>query len=146
MGKGLIKEDMFPEITDKYNREGRSAACAMLREEYGIRRPDKVIARIRKSAAYSYDAAADRFTCPGPDPEEAGIFLGLDGLCNPVPVPPGSTASACGKAVEMEKLVQELIGDRLLALSRYITMDTSSRTVLVDRSLLIADGYRVELH
>ena len=52
MGKGLIKEDMFPEITDKYNREGRSAACAMLREEYGIRRPDKVIARIRKSAAY----------------------------------------------------------------------------------------------
>jgi hypothetical protein len=46
----------------------------------------------------------------------------------------------------MEKLVQELIGDRLLALSRYITMDTSSRTVLVDRSLLIADGYRVELH
>ena len=39
----------------------------------------------------------------------------------------------------------ELLGDRLLLLSRYITLDSSTRTMMVDQSSLLADGYTVEL-
>jgi hypothetical protein len=46
----------------------------------------------------------------------------------------------------MEALVNELINDRLLTLSRYITLDTSTRTIIIDRTSLSADGYRVVTH
>jgi len=34
----------------------------------------------------------------------------------------------------MERLVHELISDRLLTLSRYITLDSSTRTILIDQT------------
>ena len=46
----------------------------------------------------------------------------------------------------MEKLVHELISDRLLTLSRYITLDSSTRTILIDQTSLSADGYQVVTH
>lgn len=146
MGKTVIKDAMFPAIIEKYNREGKSAAYAMLREEYGIRHPATVISRIRRSGAYGYDAAKDRFSCQEPVPDGDGIFLGLDELCAPAALPCAPAAPSGSRQLDMEGLVQELIGDRLLALSRYITMDTPSRTVLVDRTSLLSDGYRVVLH
>ena len=46
----------------------------------------------------------------------------------------------------MEKLVNELINDRLLTLSRYITLDGASRTILIDQTSLSQDGYRIISH
>ena len=46
----------------------------------------------------------------------------------------------------MEMLVRELINDRLLLLSRYITLDTSAKTVIIDQPSLSADGYRIVTH
>ena len=46
----------------------------------------------------------------------------------------------------MEKLVKELLSDRLLEISRYITIDSLSRTILIDRTSLNANGYRVVEH
>ncbi len=46
----------------------------------------------------------------------------------------------------MESLVKELISDRLLELSRYIVMDTSSRIIMIDVTTMEADGYQVVTH
>jgi hypothetical protein len=46
----------------------------------------------------------------------------------------------------MERLVHELISDRLLTLSRYITLESSTRTILIDQTSLSADGYQVVTH
>ncbi len=46
----------------------------------------------------------------------------------------------------MDKLIHELIGDRLLELSKYITMDASDRVVFIDKTAFVADGYQVILH
>lgn len=35
---------------------------------------------------------------------------------------------------EMEKLIQELLGTRLLELSRYISLDSSSKTMMIDHT------------
>ena len=51
-----------------------------------------------------------------------------------------------GPSAAMEKLIQELISDHLLTLSRYITMDSSSRTILIDQASLTADGYQIIMH
>ena len=46
----------------------------------------------------------------------------------------------------MENLIHELISDRLLELSRYVTLEASSRTILIDRTSMIADGYKAVIH
>ena len=76
------------------------------------------------------------------------VFMDLDELCGAAelavvrqPEPAADT-----RPVAMEKLVRELIRDRLLTLSRYITLDSSTRTILIDQTSLSADGYQVVTH
>lgn len=45
----------------------------------------------------------------------------------------------------MEALVQTLIGDRLLELSRYVILDPVSRRVRVDKGSLEQNGYYLEI-
>jgi hypothetical protein len=43
----------------------------------------------------------------------------------------------------MEKLIQQLLGDRLLELSKYITLESSSKTMIIDQTSLKNDGYQL---
>ena len=149
MGKTVIKENMFPEIVECYNRDGRPAAINLLRNKYGIKNTYFVMKRIKGSSKYHYDKDTDSFS--GADSNEPdGIFMNLDELCSG-----GKAPTASGKEVQsvfdsrtiaMEKLVHELVSDRLLALSRYIVLDTSTRTLMVDQTSLLADGYQIVTH
>lgn len=148
MGKTLIAENMFPEIVKLYNTEGKTAAYDMIRSEFGVKRPYFVLRRIKASGKYTYDEATDRFIAEG---EYAGddVFMDLDELCGETPdKDPGSHDRKVDDArlPTMERLVNELINDRLLTLSRYITLDNTAKTILIDQSSLIADGYRVVTH
>ncbi len=42
--------------------------------------------------------------------------------------------------------VKELIGDRLLELSRYVVMDTMNKTMILDKTALIDAGYTLVTH
>ena len=44
------------------------------------------------------------------------------------------------------RMQQELIGDRLLELSRYISINSISKTLIIDKTSLIRDGYQVTMH
>ena len=46
----------------------------------------------------------------------------------------------------MESLVQELIGERLLTLSQYVTLDTNGKIFSLDKTSLTNDGYQLILH
>ena len=72
----------------------------------------------------------------------------LDELCSrPVISEVCATKSVTdSRPAAMEKLVRELISDRLLTLSRYITMDSSTRMILIDQTSLSADGYQIVTH
>lgn len=56
-----VPEKAFPEIVDRYNSGGRSAANDYIREAYKIKHPYFVIDRIKKSGKYQYEASSDRF-------------------------------------------------------------------------------------
>ena len=147
MGKAIIGEDLFPEIVDRYNAGGKTAAYDFLRSQYGIKHPYFVMNRIRECGKYTYDSETDRFSGADADSGDS-IFMDLDELCgvslvkteSPVPSVTDSRPSA------MEKLIHELISDRLLTLSRYITLDSATRTILIDQTSLTADGYQVVTH
>lgn len=147
MSSVIVKEEDFPEIVSRYNSEGKSAAYSYLRSRYNIKNPFFVMRRIRKSGKFDYDTETDRFLEPAGEVEEA-VFMDLDELCgtavSKANEPTGCVADARPSA--MEKLVHELISDRLLTLSKYIILDSSTRTILIDQTSLSSDGYRVVTH
>lgn len=46
----------------------------------------------------------------------------------------------------MEKLIYKLIGDRLLDFTKYITIDSISKSIIIDQTSLKNDGYNVITH
>lgn len=147
MGKTTITEDLFPEIVKEYNTEGKTAAYDLLRSRYGIKNPYSVITRVKSCGKYGYDPENDRFKYPD-DGSSEHIFMDLDELCTPSAISTVKNTDrreSCRQEA-MERLVRELISDRLLVLSRYINMDTSTKTILIDQSSLSADGYKIITH
>ena len=74
---------------------------------------------------------------------EDKVFMTIDELCasnKNVKVSP--VEQQPDKSKEMEKL----IGDRLLELSRYISINSISKTLIIDKTSLVRDGYRVTTH
>ena len=144
MGKTIISEDIFPALVDVYNREGKTSAYDMIRNRYGVKNPFFVISRIKKCGKYTYDPENDRFSAAESDAANR-VFMDLDELCGTIVSETAGTIEDSRPAA-MERLVHELISDRLMMLSRYITLDSSSRTIMIDQSSLSADGYRIVTH
>lgn len=147
MGKVIVPESVFPEIIEIYNQNGRTAAYDCLRSRYGIRNPYFVVNRIKKCGRYHYESDTDQFISAGASTAD-DVFINLDDLCSTAvvktkPIPEAVVESRPGA---MEKLVHELISDRLLTLSQYITLDSSTRTILIDQTSLASDGYHVVTH
>ena len=147
MGKKIIHEEMFPEIVGLYNSSGKTAACDYLRNQFGIKNPYFVIKRIKHSSGYTYDPEKDRFEDSGKSNAD-DVFMNLDELCgnSVVEAPQHSQKMSDSRPVAMEKLVHELVSDRLLMLSKYIVLDSLARTIFIDQASLSADGYRVVTH
>lgn len=147
MGKTIVTENMFPQIVELYNTEGKTAVFEKMRSQFGIKRPYFVLRRIKDSDMYTYDEDNDKFisvqASTGDD-----VFMDLDELCGAPTIRRGASNEhiAEPQLPTMEKLVNELINDRLLTLSRYITLDSAARTIMIDQTSLAADGYRVVTH
>lgn len=143
-----VKDAELFEIVQIYNSEGRTAAYDLLRSQYGVKNPYFVIKRIAKSPRFQYDEAEDRYLVHnGSDAD--GVFMSMAELCSPV-APQHARISEKqlidSRPAEMEKLIRELLGDRLLELSRYIALDPSLKTMVIDQTSLKADGYRIITH
>ncbi len=147
MGKSIIGEEMFPEIIEQYNSGGKTAAYDYLRSKYGIKHPYFVINRIRECGKYKYDPDTDQFSKADKSMDDS-VFMDLDELCGTSVFTAERPAKTVldTRPVAMEKLVHELISDRLLTLSRYITLDSSTRTILIDQTSLSEDGYQIVTH
>jgi DNA integrity scanning protein DisA with diadenylate cyclase activity len=81
------------------------------------------------------------------NPEE--VFLNIDELCSPAEKSQSQkheNAYEDNRSDAMKKLIQELIGDRLLELSRYISVNSISKTLIVDKTSLTNDGYQIMMH
>lgn len=147
MSKTIINENDFSEIVHEYNSAGKTAAYDLIRSRYHVKNPYCVMNRIKGCDKYEYNPETDQFS----DAETSAadnVFMNLDELCGTAVSKTLQTSETVtvNRPTNMEKLVQELISDRLLTLSRYITLDSSSRIILIDRTSLATDGYQVITH
>ena len=149
MGRTVIKNEMFPELVELYNAEGRTAMYDLLRSKYGMKQPYFVFQRIKDSDEYEYDSESDHFTVAAGSLSDK-VFMDLDELCGGQiiknTVVNEASCDLPARKTAMEALVNELINDRLLTLNRYITVDSASRTILIDQTSLSQDGYRIITH
>lgn len=147
MSNFKVKKEELRILAEKYNEEGRQAICEILQSKYEIKTPNTVIKRMQNVESFHYDATLDQFLfhqTASPDK----VFLSMDELCTPIIQvrADSNDTSHNNKPQAMEKLIQELIGDRLLEISKYVVMDPLSRKVIIEKTLLITDGYQVVLN
>ena len=143
-----VSNEELIKIVQIYNDEGRTAAYDLLRNQYGVKNPYFVMKRIEKNPRFEYNQDSDFYQINS-ETEVDGVFMNIEELCSPV-VPKHVKSSEKqvidNRPAEMEKLIRELLGDRLLELSRYIILDSSSKTMVIDQTSLKSAGYRVITH
>ena len=135
-------------LAEKYNSDGKQAMYVYLREEYGIHNPTCIFKRMKKHPELGYHPETDRFLFDENSAEsEDKVFMTIDELCaSNKKVKESPVEQQPDKSKEMEKLIQELIGDRLLEISRYISINSISKTMIIDKTSLTRDGYQVTTH
>ena len=71
--------------------------------------------------------------------------MSIDELCGVPPKPATGTddTSKQPQTNSMDALIHTLISDRLLELSRYVTLDVERRTIMIDQTGMRSDGYNV---
>lgn len=144
-----INDKNLPELAGIYNNSGKDALYRQLREKYGIKYPWSTLSRMKSIDGLGYDENTDKFTVTTISNTDENLFMSMDELCSPVKpqhVCEETTERNAPKAEAMERLVKELIGDRLLELSRYVIMDTLNKIMIIDKTALKDAGYTLVTH
>lgn len=139
-----VTSEKFPEIIEIYNTEGKTAAYDLIRNRFGIKNPTCLMRRLKQSSEFYYDPEKDLFEIQE-HREEEGLFLNLDDLCSRTMPQKEAVSPKDTKTDAMEKMIRTLISDRLLEISRYVVIDPVNRSILVDKTSMLTDGYEVEL-
>lgn len=143
-----INDNELIELAKLYNSEGRTSMYSLLQEQYGIKTPYSVLLRMKRKAVLGYNPDLDYFQVTNDSDKDNDLFMSIEELCSPMvtqhvkPMPEGSVS----KPEAMDKLVRELIGDRLLELSRYVMLDPLMKTITIDQTSLLNDGYQLVTH
>lgn len=146
--KKVNKDDRI-QLAHVYNTEGKVQMYAILKDKYHIGNPSQVLACMKKAPYLSYDAEIDHFNVKDSEINEANIFLDIDALCSKKEkrTKTGTMISDENSVHKsMESLIQELIGERLLILSQYVSLDTTGKILRLDKTSLTNDGYQLILH
>lgn len=144
----IQKEDK-KQLAVTYNSKGKDAMYSMIRDKYMVKNPSCVFKSMKKASYLAYNPENDRFMFSEQETMEANIFLDIETLCSGTAKaePLITTVKAEQPPYKsMDTLIQELIGERLLTLSQYVSLDPMEKVMRVDESWLKTNGYRLILH
>ncbi|SHJ72343.1 hypothetical protein [Pseudobutyrivibrio xylanivorans] len=140
-----ITNENLQNLAELYNQHGKDELYNKLKKDYKIKNPTCVFKRMKTNEMLGFDTALNKFTFHKCVEDE--VFMSFDELCAPhqemeaIPFPNDNS-----KAVAMDKLIQELIGDKLLEISKYVNMNVIDRTIIIDQTSLHNDGYQIIAH
>lgn len=148
MARCKVKDEDLKELAELYNSQGKKAVYALLDSKYGVKNPYFVLRRMYESQDLGYNAGADQFRTDEMQSTE-NIFMSMEELCSPIitqHVSSKEQQELDSRPAAMDKLIRELIGDRLLELNKYVTIDSLSKRIIVDKTSLTTDGYQLVTH
>lgn len=131
----------YPLIIKTYNEQGSQATVALLEAKYGMKSPHSFLCRMKNNSKYQYNHASNKF---GASVKTEELFLGLEELCNKSSATPDvPIVLKATKQSSLPTLIQELMQEKLLELTKYVQLNRAMNTVSIDKSALISDGYNV---
>lgn len=143
-----ITDDELKKLAELYNSEGKRAVYEVIKTKFNIKNPYQVVNRMRNKPSLYYNEEKDFFDI-GNTVQPESIFMTMEELCSPI-VPHHITMKEQeeidSRPAAMDKLIRELIGDRLLELNKYVTIDSLSKRIIIDKTTLIQDGYQLVTH
>jgi hypothetical protein len=96
---------------------------------------------MKNNTKYRYDHASNKF---GAAIKTEELFLGIDELCNKSTITPNvPIVPKTANQPSLSALMQELMQEKLLEVTKYVQLNRAMNTVSVDKSALISDGYNV---
>lgn len=134
-----VKDSELTNIARIYNDEGRQAAYKLI-ESLGVKQPYAVLKRMKNNPKFIYDKDKNMFINQESFRVD-DVFMSMEELCSPVTIEPNLKVD--NRSIAMEKLIQDLLGDRLLELSKFITLEASSRIMMIDQTSLRNEGYKI---
>ena len=136
-----VKKEDYENIINIFNESGDKATKAYISNTYGNKDPRGVIYRIKNTPGYKYDSINKKIIKS--DGREEKIFMNLEELCNntePNKIESSKNYS-CG-VNNIESLYIELMQEKLLELMKYIKLNHCTSTISINKSAIIADGYK----
>lgn len=144
----IQKEDK-KQLAITYNSEGKNAMYSIIKDKYMVKNPSCVFKSMKKASYLAYNPENDRFMFSEQETMEANIFLDIEALCSGTAKTATLVTTVKSEQTphkSMDTLIQELIGERLLTLSQYVSLDPVEKVMRVDESCLKTNGYRLILH
>lgn len=148
MARYKVSEEHLKELAEIYNSRDRQAVYEILNSQYNVKNPYFVFRRMCKHPDLSYDSERDCFRINETQRAE-NVFMSMEELCSPIitqHVSSKEQQEIDSRPTAMDKLIRELIGDRLLELSKYVTIDSLSKRIIIDKTTLTTDGYQLITH
>ena len=148
MARYKVKDGNLKELAEIYNSKGRQAVYEILNSQYSVKNPYFVFRRMCEHPDLSYDPERDFFRIDETQSAE-NVFMSMEELCSPIipqHVSNKEQQEIDSRPAAMDKLIRELIGDRLLELSKYVTIDSLTKRIIVDKTTLTMDGYQLITH
>ena len=139
-------------VIEVYNASGSKVAKEFMSTEYHVLYPYSIITRLRRDTANAYDKSKDKFLCIEESP-----FLRLDELCtvsdNELDIPKSKTVDNGSSNslewianVEFKHMLQELAMEKLLEMTKYISLNHATGQCKINKHALDSAGYQVEIY
>lgn len=148
MARYKVKDEDLKELAEMYNANGKQTVYEMLRTRFQVKNPTCVFKRMTENPTLFYNAEKNCFET-GKMQHSEDVFMSMEELCSPIiPQHVGvkEQHELDSRPAAMDKLIRELIGDRLLELNKYVTIDSLSKRIIVDKTTLNQDGYQLITH
>ena len=148
MPNSKINDNDLKELADLYNAAGKHTLYDVIKKRFSIKNPTCIFKRMREHPTLRYSSEKDRFETESVKNTE-DVFMSMEELCSPI-VPQHihskEQEELDSRPAAMDKLIRELIGNRLLELNKYVTIYSLSKRIIVDKTTLSQDGYKLVTH
>lgn len=132
-----VKDIDFKTFVEIFNTQGKKAAVRHVADTYGVRY-DTIVKRLRRDSEYIFNQSRDRYVLKSDNGSESP-FLTVDELCNnerpknqPVDV------------VDQDGIISSLIRDKFFEISKYVTLENSSKKIILKLDAARKAGYDIE--
>ncbi|WP_313563719.1 hypothetical protein [Ruminiclostridium cellobioparum] len=134
--KALGKID-FKAFVDVFNTQGKTAAVKHVTDTYGVRY-DTIVKRLRQDSEYIFDQSRDRYVLKMGNNLESP-FLTVEELCNNEKPKIQYT-----NTINSTEIIFNLIKDKFFEVSKYVTLENSSRKITLKLDAARNAGYDIE--